>query len=105
MADQNNATSLEDAQKALVAELGLADLPQEKQEQLLVRMTEVVLARIFVETMDKLSEHDQETYNSLIEREATPEELQKFLTEKIVNYDEMVKKIVDEFKEEMKNVN
>ncbi len=89
-------------QKKLIDELGLSNLSQDKQEQLLIKMTEVVLKRIFVETMEKLSHDDQEAYNQLIENKATPEEMEKFLAEKIQNYDEMVKKIVEDFKEEMK---
>ena len=97
---ENNAI-----QQTLIDELGLADLPQDKKDELLVKMTEVVLKRIFVETMEKLSEKDQEEYSQMIEKEAAPEELEKFLTEKIAGYDEMVKKVVEEFKEEMKSQN
>jgi len=88
--------------QSIIDELGLNDLPQEKQEQLLIKMTEVVLQRIFVETMDKLAPADQEEYEKMIDREATPEEMEAFLREKIAGYEEMVKKIVDDFKEEMK---
>ncbi|MDQ1284177.1 MAG: hypothetical protein QG620_525 [Patescibacteria group bacterium] len=88
-------------QNTLIEELGLASLPPEKQEELLVKMTEVVLKRIFVETMEKLPEADQEEYSKLIDANAAPEEVEKFLTEKIPNYDEMVKKVVEDFKGEM----
>lgn len=95
MADQTQV------QKTIIDELGLSSLPQEKQEELLVKMTEVVLKRIFVETMEKLSEADQEAYSQMIDRNATPEEVEKFLIEKIPNYDELVKKVVEDFKGEM----
>ena len=88
-------------QQTLIDELGLSDLPQEKKDQLMIKMTEVVLKRIFVETMEKLSEKDQEVYAQMVEKNASPEELEKFLMEKIADYDTMVKKIVDDFKEEM----
>jgi hypothetical protein len=102
MTDQNQTTSDQtDLQKTLIEELGLASLPQDKQEELLVKMTEVVLKRIFVETMDKLTEADQETYAKMIEENTTPEDLEKFLMEKIPNYDALVKKVVDGFREEM----
>lgn len=97
MSDKNSI------QKTLIDELGLADLPQEKQEQLMVKMTEVVLKRIFVETMEKLTEKDQEAYSEMIDKNAAPEEVEKFLTEKISGYNEMVKKVVEDFKEEIKN--
>ena len=45
--------------KQLIYDLGLADIPMEKQEELLVKMMEVVLKRIFVETMAKLNDEDK----------------------------------------------
>ena len=95
-------TNNDSIQQTLIDELGLADLPQDKKDELLVKMTEVVLKRIFVETMEKLSEKDQEEYSQMIEKNATPEELEKFLTEKITGYDEMVKKVIEEFKNSLK---
>lgn len=88
-------------QKSLLDEMGLTDLPPEKQEELLVKMTEVVLKRIFVETVEKLSPDDQDAYAKMIEEKAGPEEAEKFLMEKIPDYDEMVKKVVDDFRAEM----
>ncbi len=91
-------------QKTIIEELGLADLPKEKQDQLLVKMTEVVLRRIFLEIMEKLNESDQKVYEKMIDENYTPEKLEEFLREKIANYDEMIKKIITNFKEEMVGV-
>ena len=89
-------------QQAIIDELGLNDLPPEKQEELLSKMTEVVLQRIFIETMDKLTPAQQEEYGNMVEKNAAPEEMEAWLKGKIEGYDEMVTKIVDDFKEEMK---
>lgn len=89
-------------QQTIIDELGLSNLPQEKQDQLLVKMTEVVLKRIFMETMEKLNESQQKEYEKMIDEEADPEKLETFLKEKIANYDEMVARVVNNFKEEMK---
>lgn len=89
-------------QKTLMEELGLADLPQDKQEQLLVKMTEVLLKRIFVETMDKLGDQAKEEYEKMIDQESTPEQVENFLTDNIPDYESLVKKIIDNFKTEMK---
>lgn len=88
-------------QQTIIDELGLSDLPQDKKEQLLIKMTEVVLKRIFVETMEKLNEKDQAEYEKLVEENVEPAKLEEFLKGKIANYDEMVKKIIINFKEEM----
>ncbi len=96
MNDQNQA------QKTLLDELGLSDLSQDKQEQLVIKMTEVLLKRMFVETMDKLKPSDQDAYGEMLDREAGPEEIEKFLREKIENYDQMLEKTVADFRAEMK---
>lgn len=88
-------------QKTLMEELGLADLPRDKQEQLMIKMTEVVLKRMFVETMEKLNPADQEAYEGMLDRQAEPEEIEKFLREKVANYDQMLEKVVSDFKKEM----
>jgi len=89
-------------QKNLLEELGLSDLPQNKQGQLVIKMTEVILKRIFLETMEKLDDAGREEYEKLINEEATPEKIEAFLNSKIQNYDALVKNVVEEFKEEMK---
>lgn len=88
-------------QKNLLDELGLSNLPQEKQEELVIKMTEVLLKRIFIETMEKLKESEQEEYAKLIEAKASPDEVEKFLKEKIADYDQVFEKIVADFKQEM----
>jgi hypothetical protein len=90
-------------QKIFMDELGLSGISREKQEELLVKMTEVLLKRIFIETMEKLPETDQNQYAEIIENKAAPDQVEAFLKEKIPNYDEIVKKVVEDFKEEMKS--
>lgn len=96
MADQTQL------QQTILDELGLGDLPQDKKDQLLIKMTEVILKRIFVETMTKLSEDDQEQYGQMVDNNVNPDELEEFLRAKISDYDELIKKIIEDFKEEMK---
>lgn len=91
-------------QKELIEELGLSSLSEDKKEQLLLKMSEAILKRVFVETMRRLGENDQADYEKMIDQNASPEEVEKFLHEKISGYDGMVKKIIEEFKEEMKKI-
>lgn len=88
--------------KSLMDELGLSDLPADKQEQLLLKMTESLLKRIVVKTMEKLEKDDQEIYGKMIDDKKSSEEIEKFLRKKIENYDQMLEKIADDFKSEMK---
>jgi hypothetical protein len=96
MANQNQL------QQTIIDELGMSELPKEKQEQLLSQMTEVVLQRIFIETMQKLSTLDQEEYAKMVENKATPDEVEAYLRVKIADYDGMIKSVIDDFKSEMK---
>lgn len=90
--------------KTLMEELGLSDLPQDKQEEMIIKMTEVLLKRIFLETMEKLDDQGKEEYQKLVEGgNATPEQMEEFLNSKIQNYDALVQKVLDGFKEEIKS--
>lgn len=97
-------TSQREIQKMLLAELGLSALPQKDQEALLIKMTEVLLKRIFLETMEKLSDEDKEVYGKLLDENSDPEKVGAFLGEKISDYDGMVRKVIEDFKTEMKQV-
>jgi hypothetical protein len=87
----------------LVKDLGIDTLSEDKQNDLMIKMTEVLLKRIFLETMDSLGEKGREEYAEMTEegKEVTPEQVEAFFKERIKNYDEMVQGIAEEFKEEM----
>jgi hypothetical protein len=87
-------------QQTIIEELGMQDLPQDKQDELLAKIGEVVMKRIYLETMERLEKPDQENLVDMMEK--NPEAVEAFLTDKIPDYNEFVKKIVDDFKEEMK---
>lgn len=101
-----NANMQSEALAQLVKELGIDSLPEEKQNELLAKMTEVLIKRIFVETMEKLSEQERVEYAQLTENgESDPELIGKFLKDHINDYDGMVERIIAGFKEEMMRTN
>lgn len=89
-------------QQQLADELGISKFPQDKQEELLIKMTEVLLKRIFLETMDKLSDRAKIEYEQLVDQSATAEQIEEFLKTNIPNYEEMVQEVVSTFKTEMR---
>lgn len=90
-------------QQSIIEELGLQNLPKEKQEDILVKMTEVLLKKIYLETFEKLGEGDREELAKMLDtEEAKPEKVEEYLRTKIEDYDGFVKNVVEEFKEEMK---
>lgn len=85
----------------LIKDLGIDSLSKDKQNELIIKMTEVLLKRIFLETMESLGEEGREEYKKLTADEVEPEKVEAFFKEKIKNYDDMVQVIIDEFKHEM----
>lgn len=99
-----NQDRSDQSSKILSDELGINDLPKNEQEQLMAKMTEVLLKRIFLETIYQLSETDQASYEHMIDENVSSEELENFLREKVAGYDDMVRKVVEDFEEEMKSL-
>ncbi len=99
---QSNLLSVEEMQQKIAESLGIADLSDEKQKELIDKATEILLKKIFLENVERLSEEDKTAYFQLIESEAAPEALEKFLNEKITGYSDIIAKIVDDFVSEMK---
>jgi len=86
----------------LVKEMGIDTLPEDKRNELLIKMTEVLLKRIFVETMEKLGEEGRAEYEKFLENDnIDPKEAQEFFKQRIPNYEDMIQQTIDEFKKEM----
>ena len=91
----------QNVQAELIEALGISDLSQEKKDDLMAKMIEVVLKRIFVETAARLQDEDRSKYVAMIEKNMTPEEVESFVREKIPKYNELVMEIVKKFRDEM----
>ena len=70
-------------QQTIVDELGLSDLPEEKKAKILVDLLELVLKRLYMETMDKLTQEDQQELMKMLEEKAGSDKVEVFLREKI----------------------
>jgi hypothetical protein len=86
----------------LIDEFGLSVLPPDKQDTMIDQMTEVLMKRIFVDTMERLGETGMDAYEKLLEQKPEQSQIDMFLKENITDYDAMVDKIVTDFKKEMK---
>lgn len=89
-------------QQTIIDELGLGDLPEERKAQILVDLLELVLKRLYMETMDRLTKEDQQELMKMLEEKSDQEKVESFLRSKISDYDEFVKKVVSELKDELK---
>lgn len=92
-------------QQALTEELitafHLEGIPKEKQEELIAKMGEAILKRIFLETMEKLGDEGVKEYEALLDRNAGEQEIGAFFEKKIPGYDIFVENVAKNFKEEM----
>jgi hypothetical protein len=89
-----------EAREKLIEDLGLSYLSEEEKEKFIMKAEESVLKRMFIETITRLSEADQDKYEKMIDDDVSPEELEGFLRGKIFDYEEMIKRVIKEFKEE-----
>ncbi|MBI2439134.1 MAG: hypothetical protein HYV45_00800 [Candidatus Moranbacteria bacterium] len=89
-------------EKDLIATFHLEELPKEKQQALLARIGEALLRRVFLETMEKLDTEDVVLYERLVKENASQEQMETFLENKIPGYNVFVRGVVAKFTEEMK---
>lgn len=98
--DQNQA---QDMRQQLADAFGIADLPEDKQEEILSRAGELIMKRLFLKVMDMLSESDKDAFDVLLGKTPPPsqEEASSFLLERIPNFNEIIKAEIEEFKGEI----
>ena len=87
--------------QTLMDELGISNFPEDKQEELIIKMTEVILKRMFVEIMDKLNPEEQDAYGKMLDNGAMPEEVENFVKDKIPDYDKIMDKVIADFKQDL----
>lgn len=97
------ALQYEQIKREFIAEFNLGVLAPEKQDAMVDQMTELLMKKILVQTMEKLGDTGMDEYEQLLTTKPTQEEIEAFLKNKIPEYDEMVQASVADFKTEMKN--
>lgn len=85
----------------LIKAFHLEQIPEDKRDELLEKMGEALLKRVFLATMEKIGDDGVAEYEILLEKEAKPEEVEAFFEAKIPGYDVFVRDVATEFKEEM----
>lgn len=86
----------------LADELGFGELDEARKTDIVTKMGEALLKRILLETFNRLGEAGTKEYDELIDREGAQEEITTFLKSRIPDYEDMIARIVLEFKDQMK---
>ena len=82
----------------LIASLGLAKLPEEKKQQMLATMTDLIQKRIFTRLLESLSEADKANVE---EAGKSPEAFSAFLSQKMPNLPEVIDEEIQSFRTEL----
>lgn len=85
----------------LITAFHLEQVPEDKRDELLEKMGEALLKRVFLATMEKIGDEGVKEYEALLEKEAKQEEIEAFFETKIPGYSVFVREVAEEFKEEM----
>jgi len=88
-------------QQDIIKELGIDQLPSEKQEEVLTAMTELILKRITLRILENLSEDQQKEFDKVVS-EGDPEKATQFLSQNVSGYEQVVQEEIAKFKTEMK---
>ncbi len=90
-----------DLREELTKAFQLDKIPADKRDELLEKMGEALLKRVFLATMDKLGDEGIREYEALLDKQAKQEEIEAFFEQKIPGYNVFVREVAEEFKEEM----
>lgn len=85
----------------LITAFHLEQVPEDKRDELLEKMGEALLKRVFLATMEKIGDDGVKEYEELLEKEAKQDEIEAFFETKIPGYNVFVREVAEEFKEEM----
>jgi succinate dehydrogenase flavin-adding protein (antitoxin of CptAB toxin-antitoxin module) len=79
-----------DLKTIFIDELGLAELPADKQEDVLKDVTDHILQAVMARAVDVLSEAEQDELEKRLETDVSAEDLFTWLSEKIPTFSEIV---------------
>ena len=85
----------------LIQAFHLEQIPEDKRDELLEKMGEALLKRVFLATLEKIGDEGVKEYEALLDQSAKQEEIEAFFESKIPGYDVFVREVATEFKEEM----
>jgi len=91
-------------QKNITKELGLENLPEDKKEEVYLRVSKIIYQNIMIRVVEILDEEQKDEFNKLLDEDSQTEEesdkILEFLRFKIENFDDIVSEEIVRFKEE-----
>ncbi len=102
MVEENSPLS-EGLKKKILEHLGIETIPQEMQNEIIAKFGEVVFKEILLQTLERFDESQQKEYEQMLERNASPEEMETFLKQEIPDYEQLVFSVIDSLMKDLKN--
>ncbi|NCU41761.1 MAG: hypothetical protein EOM19_03495 [Candidatus Moranbacteria bacterium] len=102
MTEENTPLS-EGLKKKILQHLGIEKIPQEMQDEIIAKFGEVVFKEILLQTLERLDEDQQKEYERMLERNASPEEMEVFLKERIPDYEQLIFSVIDSLMKDIKD--
>ena len=96
MAQKNENKTITIQGKDLIKELGLENLPVERQEKLVEEMSDVVYGRILLRIVDELSEEEAEELNNLFDKGGM-EKVDEYLRDKVPDFVSILEEEIKSF--------
>jgi len=88
-------------QQNIFQELGIDQLPPERQEEILTAMTEVLLKRLTLRVLEKLTEAQRQEFEALC-AEKNEEKIMKFFSDNVPGYEQLIQDEITAFKKDIK---
>lgn len=88
----------------IVSALDLNSLPLKQQEEVMSKLGELIFRGTLVRLYERMDEATRVEFSALLEREATPEEVDTFLKEKVPDSEAAAKEAVDELASDILSV-
>lgn len=98
---QTNNLISQQAQQDFLQQLGLNELPQERKQQLLAKMINVVMSRLMNRITAILTDQDAQALEKLVDTDKTGLAVNEFIMSRVPNFQGLLIEEIEKFKAEM----
>lgn len=89
-------------QQNILQELGIDQMPPERQEEMLTAMTEILLKRLTLRVLGELSEEKRQEFETVCSAREE-EKVTKFFSDNVPGYEGIIQEEIAKFKQDMKS--
>lgn len=91
-------------QKKITKVLEIDNLPPQELQEMIMRIGTVIYQNVLMRVMETMKEKDQDEFEELLDKNASPEEIFSFLKEKVKNFEEIIEEEALKFKDKSSKI-